>query len=139
MNLSPLSTDNDERGRVVEIFGFDPNAKRASTPQWNLVRSLPGVLRGMHIHLDRSDTIVVLAGRMRLGLVDLRGRSATFGRRTLVELDARAPCRVEIPIGVLHGFHFPDGGMHVYGLSEYWRPHCDIGCRWDDPELGLPW
>ena len=93
----------------------------------------------MHVHLDRDDYIVMLQGRMMLGLKDLRGRSPSFWRTTLVQLDTETPQAAIIPVGVLHGFYFPEGSVHVYGLSEYWSPDTDIGCRWDDPDLGLPW
>jgi dTDP-4-dehydrorhamnose 3,5-epimerase len=113
----------------------------SSTPfcQWNLVRSKAGVMRGMHVHLDRADYLVVMSGRMRLGLRDLRGCSPTFGVSRLVELKAEHPQCVFIPVGVLHGFHFPEGGIHAYALSSYWQPDTDIGCRWDDPDLGIGW
>jgi dTDP-4-dehydrorhamnose 3,5-epimerase len=138
VRVRALPAHGDARGDVVEIF--DASASPGARPrQWNLVRSEPGVLRGMHIHPDRADVIAVLAGRMRVGLMDARARSPSFGRRAFVELDATQPRTVEIPVGVLHGFHFPDGGMHAYGLTEYWHPHRDIGCRWDDPDLALPW
>jgi dTDP-4-dehydrorhamnose 3,5-epimerase len=138
VHLHPLPRFEDERGSLAEAFSVQ--RPPASAPvQWNLVRSRPGTLRGMHVHLDRADYIVMLSGRMLLGLKDLRGRSATYLQGALVEIDAEQPVAAEIPVGVLHGFLFPDGGMHVYGLSAYWRPDTDIGCRWDDPDLALPW
>lgn len=27
--------------------------------------------------------------------------------------------------------------IHIYGMSHVWDPGDDIGCRWDDPELGF--
>ncbi|MBD8524480.1 dTDP-4-dehydrorhamnose 3,5-epimerase family protein [Pseudomarimonas arenosa] len=132
-----LPINRDLRGSLIEVF----EQQRLGQPllQWNAVFSQPGVLRGMHIHDDRSDYIVMLRGRMLLGLYDARTRSPSYAQRNLIELRADAPSAVYIPPGVLHGFYFPEGGLHMYGLGEYWRPHADIGCRWDDPELALAW
>jgi dTDP-4-dehydrorhamnose 3,5-epimerase len=138
VRLHPLPRFEDERGSLAEIFSV--RRPPVSPPvQWNLVRSRPGILRGMHVHRDRADYIVMLKGRMLLGLKDLRGRSSTFLRSELVEIDAERPLAAEIPVGVLHGFFFPDGGIHAYGLSVEWRPNTDIGCSWDDADLGLAW
>lgn len=134
----PLQRIVDVRGSLAEIFSQRRPPAQAPL-QWNLVRSRPRTLRGMHVHVDRADYIVVLAGRMHIGLRDLRGLSASLGCTAMVEIDAEHPRAVEIPVGVMHGFFSPDGGVHAYGLSAYWRPNTDIGCRWDDPNLGLDW
>jgi dTDP-4-dehydrorhamnose 3,5-epimerase len=128
----------DERGAFTEIFrrewgpGVDPL-------QWNVVRSASRVLRGVHVHVRHSDYLVVVAGRMRLGLYDLRRDSPTGGRALRLDLDGDAPSAVVIPPGVAHGFYFPEPGIHVYSVSEYWNPAEEMGCHFADPALGIDW
>jgi dTDP-4-dehydrorhamnose 3,5-epimerase len=138
VRLHRLPRFDDERGSLCEIFGRQA-APRLAPLQWNLVRSSPNTLRGMHVHLDRADYILMLKGRMRIGLRDLRAESVTFGNTVMLELDSDDLRAIEIPVGVLHGFYFPEAGVHVYGLSAYWEPNTDIGCRWDDADLGIDW
>lgn len=137
-HLHSLPQFDDERGSIAEMFTIR-RAPMSSPVQWNLVRSHPGTLRGMHVHLDRADYIVMLSGHMLLGLKDLRGKSPSFGLGMLARIGSERPMAVEIPVGVLHGFYFPEGGIHAYALSAYWEPNTDIGCRWDDPDLGWQW
>lgn len=73
------------------------------------------------------------------GLRDLRPHSPTAGRRSLVELSGRDRRVVVIPHGVAHGFFFPEPSLHVYSMTEYWNPGEGLGCRWDDPDLEIPW
>jgi dTDP-4-dehydrorhamnose 3,5-epimerase len=44
-----------------------------------------------------------------------------------------------VPTGVAHGFYFPEPASLCYSVSHYWNMTDEIGCRWDDPALGLNW
>lgn len=133
-----LAMHPDERGVFVEVFrtawgvGVEP-------VQWNAVRSRAGVLRGVHVHVRHDDYLVVLAGRAWIGLRDLRARSPTEGRTALVELLADDMAALVLPHGVAHGFFFPEPSLHAYAVSHYWDPADELGCRWDDPALGIAW
>ena len=105
--------------------------------QWNLVHSEKNVLRGVHVHRKHFDCLVVPAGRMRLGLCDLRQKSSTY--RLGSTLDLAASEAILIPPGVAHGFFFPEPSIHVYAVTTYWDPEDELGCHWADPELGIPW
>jgi len=132
------TTHSDERGTLAEVY-------RASWPggfdvvQWTLTHSAPNTLRGMHLHLERQDFVLLAAGRMLLALHDLRRESPTFGMTSTVPLDAGSPCGVRIPTGVAHGFYFEEAGSVLVGTSEYWDPADEFGCRWDAPEFGIDW
>lgn len=136
--LHTLALHADVRGSLVECF-------RASWPsrvqpvQWNIVRSGAGVLRGFHVHVTHGDYLLMAEGRMLLGLKDIRTDSATAGRNAFLELNADAPVAVSIPPGVAHGFLFPERAIHVYAVSEYWSEEDELGCRWNDPGIGLDW
>jgi dTDP-4-dehydrorhamnose 3,5-epimerase len=136
--IRDFKVHSDERGELTEVFRAD--WKILETPlQWNFVRSKPNALRGVHVHLDHDDYLIVIQGKMLLGLHDIRPQSSSFGKRLLVELDP-SPLRAAIvPRGVMHGFYFPVPTAYVYGLTRCWTIADDLGCRWDDPELGISW
>lgn len=128
----------DERGVFAEVY-------RASWPtdiepiQWNIVSSRANVLRGVHVHAAHSDYLMCVAGEMLLVLKDVRPDSPTCGRietHTLSEDDPRA---ITIPPGVAHGFYFAKPAKHLYSVSHYWNMRDELGCRWDDPALGVDW
>ena len=127
----------DERGTFTEIFREGWLVDAPKFVQWNAVTSRAGTLRGVHVHRRHADYLVVLAGHLTLGLVDLRPNAA--GGRAILEMEATEPIAVAIPTGVAHGFLFTADSVHVYGVSEYFDPADELGCRWDDPALGLPW
>ena len=135
--LTQLTEHADERGSFTELFrrewstGIDP-------PQWNVVRSAAGVLRGVHLHRRHDDYLTLAAGRAVIGLHDLRAESETFGVSALLELQARDRA-ITIPHGVAHGFLFLEPSIHVYAVSHYFDPIDELGCRFDDPTLGLDW
>ncbi|MDP9605603.1 dTDP-4-dehydrorhamnose 3,5-epimerase [Variovorax sp. YR750] len=136
-----LRPHEDARGSVTELFRECWSSGDEPSPvQWNLLRSAGNVLRGVHVHLTHFDNLVVLEGTMHLGLCDLRADSPSFGRGSLVELDGKEPKMVVIPPGVAHGFYFDAPCLAIYGMSHYWDPVSDeLGCRWDDPRLNIPW
>jgi dTDP-4-dehydrorhamnose 3,5-epimerase len=137
----PLRPHGDERGSVTELFrrSWCPPEEPAPV-QWNFLRSTGNVLRGVHVHLTHFDNLVVLEGTMHLGLCDLRAGSPEHRRGSLIELHGEEPTMVVIPPGIAHGFYFDAPCLAVYGMSHYWAPMTDeLGCRWDDPGLNIPW
>ena len=133
-----LRMHRDERGWLTEVFR-DEWRTGIHPVQWNMVYSHPGTLRGFHVHLAHYDYLIVPKGRLILGLKDLRSRSPTFQLSVMLDLSAEHPETVTIPPGVGHGFFFPAESILFYSVSEYWNPDDELGCRWDDPGLGLAW
>src|SRR5262249_45880376 len=107
--------------------------------QWNAVWSEAGVVRGVHVHVRHEDYLTVPVGRASVGLRDLRRGSPSEGLTALLELGQDEPAALIIPRGVAHGFYFHEPSLHVYAVSEYWDPGDEHACRWDDPELEIPW
>jgi dTDP-4-dehydrorhamnose 3,5-epimerase len=137
-NLLNLQSFSDNRGTLWELYRSDWGLAQKPA-QWNLVSSEPNTLRGVHIHLDHEDYLFVISGQMHLGLHDLRPSSRTKGCSTLVSLKGGSGQVALVPKGVLHGFAFTEPTTYVYGLTACWTPADDIGCKWSDPELNIPW
>lgn len=136
--LLPLEPHVDERGVFTELFRTSWDVGVAPV-QWNAVRSEANVLRGVHAHLRHADYLTLVVGRATIGLHDLRPGSLTEGLGAAVELDAREPGALVIPVGVAHGFYFHEPSVHVYAVSHEFDPADELGCRWDDPGLGIEW
>ena len=134
-----LEMNRDLRGHLTEFFREEWRCG-VEAIQWNAARSERGSLRGVHVHPLHDDLVVVVAGRLAMGLHDLRGGSPTFGRSVLMELDADRMQALVIPRGVAHGSVHLERTVLLVGVSEYWgEPMDELGCRWDDPALGIEW
>lgn len=133
-----LTPHRDERGVFTELFREEWGS-RVHPIQWNAVHSKAGVLRGVHVHPRHADYLTMAAGHMTLGLCDLRPESPTHMLATTLELNTEDPLAVSVPPGVAHGFFFVEDSIHVYAVSHYWDMADELGCRWDDPGLGIPW
>jgi dTDP-4-dehydrorhamnose 3,5-epimerase len=138
VRIVPLTPHADDRGVFTEIFRDEWDAG-ISPVQWNAVVSEAGVLRGVHAHHRHDDYLTLPVGRATIGLCDLRPGSPTDGLATCVTLSAGEPSGIVIPTGVAHGFLFHERSLHVYAVSHTWDVADELGCRWDDPELGIPW
>jgi dTDP-4-dehydrorhamnose 3,5-epimerase len=138
VTLRQLQPHADDRGIFTELFrgSWDVGV----TPvQWNAVRSASNVFRGLHAHVRHWDYLTVPIGRALIGVHDLRDDSSTPHVEALVELAGDAPAGLTIPPGVAHGFYFLEPSLHVYAVSHEWDPDDELGCRWDDPQLGIEW
>ncbi len=141
VRLVTLDRHEDARGSFTEIFcshwdsGIDPT-------QWSLVRSAPGVLRGMHVHLRHDEYVMVVSGRMSVGLHDLRPGSPTAGVGAVYELDGGTDVFLSFPRGIAHGWLAHEPTVHVQAVSEahdFYGDDDNNGCHWSDPELGIDW
>jgi dTDP-4-dehydrorhamnose 3,5-epimerase len=93
----------------------------------------------MHGHFRHQDYVLLLTGSMAVGLKDIRPGSLTLGQAMLVELHSDRPQTLNIPAGVAHGFYFSAPSTMVYAVTRYWDHDDELGCRWDDPALGIEW
>jgi dTDP-4-dehydrorhamnose 3,5-epimerase len=138
VGLTPLTPHRDERGTFTELFREEWGTG-VGPVQWNAVESEAGVLRGVHVHPRHDDYLTVIRGCAIVGVRDLREGSPSEGAAACVELNAKHPTAISIPHGVAHGFYFQEPSMHIYAVSHYWDMADELGCRWDDPGLEIPW
>lgn len=138
VSLLALTPHTDERGVFTELYrdSWEPGI---APVQWNAVRSEANVLRGVHVHRRHVDYLTLVAGAATIGLHDLRPGSPTEGMGAAIELTPGTPQALVIPVGVAHGFYFHETSVHVYAVSHEFDPADDLGCRWNDPALHIPW
>jgi dTDP-4-dehydrorhamnose 3,5-epimerase len=135
--LRRLTVHADPRGSLKEIYRQEWGP--CDAVQFNCVVSAPNVLRGVHVHVEHTDHVVMVTGGMLLGLHDMRPWSPDFRRSCMRQLEAAEPVAVAIPPGVAHGFYFASPSMLVYGTSTYWDTDDELACSWNAPELGFSW
>lgn len=136
--VTNLPSCRDSRGDLTEIFrcSFAPDHHFI---QSNFVRSKAGVLRGVHVHNQHTDYLVILEGRATIGMRDLRIKSETYGQTLSITVTGEDITSLVIPPGVAHGFYFHEPSLHLYQVDRYWDPKDELGCFWADPELGIVW
>jgi len=138
MERRPLSLHEDSRGSLTEILRESWNLGPQAI-QWNLVRSKPKAVRGVHVHLTHLDYWTLVQGYATIGFRDLRIHSPTYGASGELHLYGDVPELIVIPPGVAHGFQFHTIAIHIYAVTHYWNMADELGCKWDDPGLGIAW
>ena len=138
VRLIPLHRNPDARGALTEVFRSEWLSD-AGFVQWNAVQSAPNVVRGVHVHRQHCDYLVVLEGHTEIWLRDLRTESASCDVVEHVELGGVESCALFVPAGVAHGVASLSPSWLLAGESQYWSLDDELRCRWDDPELGFSW
>lgn len=130
----------EERGRFMELFRKEWFPQRS----WEIIQSnrsdsRAGVLRGLHYHFRQVDYWVVVNGRMRVGLADIRPDSPTCGATQTIEMGEENQLGLFIPIGVAHGFVALTQVTLTYIVDNTYDGADEYGVAWNDPDLALPW
>jgi dTDP-4-dehydrorhamnose 3,5-epimerase len=128
----------DGRGSFFEAFRATWISPARPMVQWNISRSAPGVVRGLHYHRLQSDYWLVPDGHVRVALVDLRPTSPTTRKAVCLELRGDAPSGLIIPPGVLHGYAILKQATVMYLVDVEYTGGDEYSVRWNDPALGLP-
>ena len=140
VKFAQLRAFGDERGRFLETFRKNWFPERGwEIVQTNRSDSKAGVLRGLHYHFHQVDYWVCVAGRIRVGLADLRRGSPTFGASEALEIGGEHQIGVFIPSGVAHGFYALTDATLTYIVDNYYDGADELGVAWDDPTLAVPW
>ena len=94
--VTTVDFKHDDRGRLAELFRAD-DASLPGFGQIHLTTIDPGVIKAWHRHKDRTDTLICVSGRVRLGLYDGRSDSRTVEQLNQFFLGDHSPLRVTIP------------------------------------------
>ena len=82
---------------------------------------------------------IVVSGRARLVLHDLRVGSPTEGVTEHIDLAGDDERGVFIPPGVGHGFSSLTDIVLTYLVDGYYNPADELGVAFDDPEIAADW
>jgi len=101
-----------------------------------------GVLRGLHIQIERSQAkiITVTHGKVLDVAVDLRKKSKTFGKYFSIVISDKSDFSFYIPEGFAHGFLCLSENCTLnYKCSEYRHPKSETTLKWDDKSVNIKW
>ena len=110
--------------------------------QDNHSMSARNVLRGLHYQVKRPQgkLVRVVAGEVFDVAVDLRRRSASFGRWVGERLSAENRRMMWIPAGFAHGFVvLSESAEFLYKTTDYYAPEDERTLLWNDPAIGIAW
>jgi dTDP-4-dehydrorhamnose 3,5-epimerase len=109
--------------------------------QDNQSLSKRNVLRGLHFQVQQEQGKLVraIAGEVFDVAVDLRKRSATFGKWVGVNLSSENRRIIWIPKGFAHGFYTLQDAEVLYKVSEFYAPEHERTLLWNDPIVGVHW
>jgi len=132
---------SDEGGDFCEVTRFTPEGTLVCKPDYRPAQisySLmePGTIKAWHLHLKQDDLWFVMpAGRLVVGLLDVRSDSATYRQHMRLTLGAGRARLLVIPRGVAHGvanLQTHSTATLIYFTNTAFDPH-------DPDEHRLPW
>ncbi len=137
----------DARGSFAQTFNlleFEAQGLCASFVVTAVSTNLrAGTLRGLHFQAApaaEAKLVSCPAGAAWDVVVDLRPRSASYGRWTATEISDTNGRQVYVPEGCAHGFQtLADATTIHYQISADYAPGLARGVRWDDPTLAIDW
>ena len=137
----------DERGYFARVFAKDIFKEHGiffSIVHIN--RSLTkkkGTIRGIHYQIKprQEDKIVqCIEGSIFDVAVDLRPKSATFGKWIGVKLSGENKKMFLLPKGCGHAFQTLEPNCLIeYFVTEYYSPEHERGALWNDPYFKIDW
>jgi dTDP-4-dehydrorhamnose 3,5-epimerase len=110
--------------------------------QDNHSRSARGVLRGLHyqVRQPQGKLVRVVRGSAYDVAVDVRRKSATFGRWVGVALSEENQLQLWVPPGFAHGFVVTsESADFLYKATDYYAPEHERCIAWNDPAIGIEW
>ena len=136
----------DERGFFLERYNkrqfLSDTGVDVEFVQDNHSRSGRNVLRGLHYQVRQTQgkLVWVVAGEIYDVAVDLRRRSATFGKWAGFSLSSKTRQMAWIPPGFAHGFLVvSEDAVVLYKTTDFYAPEHERTLLWNDPALGITW
>ena len=136
----------DRRGHFLESYNRqrfnEATGLEVQFVQDNQSFSVRNVLRGLHyqIRQPQGKLVQVLLGEIYDVVVDLRRRSATFGKWTALHLSSATHRMLWVPVGFAHGFLvLSEHALVQYKVTDFYAPEHERTIRWNDPDLAIKW
>jgi dTDP-4-dehydrorhamnose 3,5-epimerase len=138
-----VNTAEDPRGSFMKFFKNSVFKELGWPTEWReqyISTSHPNVIRGMHFQLpphDHDKLVIVVSGRIKDAVVDLRRSSPHHGHHGLFTVTQGQG--VFIPRGFAHGFLStgPQDAVLLYLTTSEYQPSHDAGILWNS--LGIDW
>jgi dTDP-4-dehydrorhamnose 3,5-epimerase len=134
----------DQRGFFIKTFHAEIfKEKKLSCDFQESFYSISkkNVLRGMHFQVppyEHAKLVYVTSGGILDVVLDIRKKSATYGKFIAVNLSAKNRKYIYIPKGCAHGFlSLEDGSIVIYLQTTVYSQKHDTGIRWDS--FGMDW
>jgi dTDP-4-dehydrorhamnose 3,5-epimerase len=145
--LIDLKKREDERGFFARMFcseDFTRHGLIGTVAQINSALSVAaGTLRGLHYQIAPMGEVKLvrcIRGAAYDVLVDMREKSASFGRSIGIELNADNRRMMYIPPGCAHGYlTLADDTEMLYLASVPYSAMHERALRWDDPKFAIRW
>ncbi|MDH4094089.1 MAG: dTDP-4-dehydrorhamnose 3,5-epimerase family protein [Betaproteobacteria bacterium] len=145
--LVALEPREDRRGSFARAFCKREFAQQGidfDIAQCNLARTTAaGVVRGLHFQAPPAEErklVRCVVGAVFDALVDMRPSSPTRRKVFHVRLDSDQGQAVFVPSGVAHGYQALENGTTVlYMTDQYYAPGLELGVRYSDPAVAIPW
>ena len=142
-----IEPSEDERGFFARSWCEDEFKKHGLNPrlvQCNIsFNKKRGTLRGMHYQIApfaEAKLVRCTMGAIYDVIIDLRNDSPTFKKWFSVELSAENRRALYVPEDFAHGFQtLVDNTEVFYQMSEFYRPECARGLRWNDVAFEIEW
>lgn len=130
-----LETYND---RTMQSLGLNYNFV-----QDNESFSKYGTVRGLHFQTGdfaQAKLVRVIQGAVQDVVVDVRPRSATFGKSFSSVISDEDKRMILIPRGFAHGFAvLSEAAVFSYKCDNFYSAAHESGLHFADPELGIEW
>ncbi len=104
--------------------------------------SKKNTLRGLHLQTKNSQAkiITVVQGKILDVVVDLRKKSATYGKYFSIEISQNSNFSIFIPAGFAHGFLCLSKNCAVYyKCTNYRNKKSEKTIMWNDKTLNIKW
>ncbi len=136
----------DQRGYFFESYnekllqqaGLDTNFV-----QDNQSLSQKNVLRGLHFQAPpfaQGKLVRVIKGAVLDVVVDIRKKSATYGKHFSLELNEQNKTMLWVPQGFAHGFvTLSDETIFYYKCNNFYHKESEGCVMWNDADLGINW
>ena len=136
----------DQRGSFSENFNSETFKSLLKINdefcQDNIVYSNRNVLRGLHFQKEpyaQSKLITVLSGEVLDIAVDIREKSATYGKYFSFKITENN-VSLFIPKGFAHGYlSLTDNTIVKYKVDNYYNRNFESGISFEDPILDIDW
>ena len=136
---------SDARGFFLETYNEHTFAALGMPERFvqdNQSLSKRGVLRGLHFQIEQEQgkLVRVVSGEVFDVAVDIRKRSATFGKWVGTRLSSENHQMIWIPKGLAHGFYtLSEAAEVIYKVTDFYAPRHERTLLWNDPDVAIEW